>query len=201
MYEDISNQCLDEFGNIIQLVDNDAVKNSILGFFNTKAGEVINRPKDGGALEQFQFKRLTESNRSLLYFYVLTNLGINFIPAIEIKVLDIGMDRANNKWLIYLVYAIPNTNITGEVTTEIAKVFKKKSTNIEEITLVGKQLRNFILVKLWTMKNISLKWSSKGYVWGRYLFVNFDEYDPYYKVITELVNSNFYDITGTVIKE
>ena len=185
--------------NLDYIEDADAVENALILFFFTQKGEIINQPTKSGSLVPFLFKTLTTKTQGKLIFHIMTVINNDFYPRIILEDLSVLPDVVNKRWNISMTYYIPILQQSKTTNFELNRIRKNEDSKPVDIFYKDIELRNFVLSALWNMVNNSLKWNGKSWVWGKYNLVNLKDTDANFQLITELINSNFYDVNGQII--
>lgn len=177
-------------GTPYELNNEEAVKNAVILWITSKAGDFLRNPEAGGLLDRVLFKNM--HGRSIgLFLFALKNALINeFSPSI--KILDTQVERIYEyrTLKIHITYLIVASNIIQKV-----EVFTKDIKSIDEqkeqtVTYTGANLRMFCLIRVPNMNNELLIYNEEEdkWRWGIYYFQNFSTEDPYYDEIISICN-------------
>ena len=194
-YYDI-NANIDNDKNIVIVNNDKAIMNALHNWLQTKEGEILNKPNDGGSLFKYNFKTLSGFKKLQLLVLFRSQLDNYFSPKIDIIELNIEQDYSLQETYIHLKYFIPNFDkiITDRISINKLNINLENISEIKEIEYIGNTLENFVKINLWDMTNKSLKWNGSKWQWGdKYIFVNLQDSDTNFEKINDLINSNRFE--------
>lgn len=178
-------------GSIKEHVGADAIKNAFTFWILSVMGERIYNPIEGGLLDSSVFKNFTDDNAELIRFKLKSAIISKFSPTLIPRKILVTPNYTERVWEIYIYYYIPELDVEG-----IVEVYPKDisdSINLRnpiQVTFVGDNLTNFVLLKLDELQGKSIVYDSNtGYwTWDTFQFVGFDSTSSNFSTITNLIN-------------
>lgn len=176
-------------GNILTYTNNEALGNAIKFYLLSSKGAFIRQPTTAGILDTLLFRPLNPiyPEEKAGYLSQIRNTFNNFSTILS---LDITPDYENQSWNVRVKWLslLTKETIISEVKLRTELPPQEQLTEYLSVILTGESLYYFILSEQITMPDIKLEYIEEtGYIWGKYLFINFIETDPYYSQIIDLI--------------
>ena len=169
-----------------------AIKNALYQWMNSKRGDYLMNPSEGGVLDVFNFKNLNFDNTYKLKIQLLTALTTEFSPSITIESIDIVPDYNNRLLEIEITYSIPQERVTDSVSLFLNSEYSTKSFNYEEIILTEFNLYEFVSIKKPAQNSSRLLYDYElnSWKWGKYKLINLLPTDTYFSDILQICNGS-----------
>ncbi len=175
-------------GDLLTYKNNDALEQALRFYLVSRRGSFVREPTSAGILDTLLFKPLTDLSPEEKASY-LGQIRSKFNRFCDILSFSITPDYENRSWEVIVSWK----SLLTQETIETEVILRPDLTPLEllvnylEITLSGESLYYFILSEQITMPEVKLESNEVGYTWGKYLFSNFSETDPYYTQIIALI--------------
>jgi hypothetical protein len=179
-------------GTIKEYYDRDALKNALTLWLMSKKGDFIDAPDEGGILERFNFKNLTNETLEKMRFKIASKFNTRFSEVARLLNVSVKTNKTLRYTELYLTYRDLLNNTEETITiypTDFAKVSK---TSYDTIEFTGENLFNFVKIKKPDMQTLKIVFniSENCWIWGNRLkFVNFDFSDLYFEQILSYINT------------
>jgi hypothetical protein len=170
----------------------DAIKNALNQWINSKRGDYLMSPAEGGALDVFQFKALTADNIFKLRLQLLTALTNQFAPAINIDSIEVTPDYENRMTQIDIIYTIPQEGKTDTLEVFLNSQYNTISFEYQDVDLAGYNLKEFFVIKKPDQSSARLiyDYELNDWKWGKYKLTALTPSDPYFTEILIIANGS-----------
>lgn len=175
-------------GDAREGLNDDAISNLLAFFLSTKSGVFINEPEKGGMFQNLLFRSLSPLSGEQISSYA-SQIQKRFSRILELDSLTIEPDIVNRAWEVTVKW---RSLLTKEFQETDIILFADQSPSYQKFDLIGipdigETLFYFILAEQPSMSTVYLEYntSSEQWEWGKYVFTNFSESDPYY---TQIIN-------------
>lgn len=177
-------------GSLLELTNQDAVKNALLLWLGSKRGEYVMNPTAGGVLDASLFKNINEANVALLKLTLFTDLQERFSPSITVEDISVVPDYELRLLEITIKYVNQTDGNQDQLTfyTKDTSAYEHKEYQI--ITYSGNNLEEFVRLKKPEMKTKILEYNIDldKWVWGMYIFEGFSFSSPNFETVLTLCN-------------
>lgn len=179
-------------GNAIIYENDEAVKNAISQWLTSKKGEYLKNPSEGGILDYFLFKNMTNSNLELIGFAIQNLFTINLVSLVKLVNISIQPDYTNRSIDIDVTYRILDTNTIVTEQLSMDKVIDKKSNTYIDIDYIEENLFEFVKIQKYSHPSQKLIYDNDvlSWVWGEYKFINLTDEDEYFERILYVCNAS-----------
>jgi len=177
-------------GNAIVYENDEAIKNAISQWLVSKRGDYLKNPSEGGILDYFLFKNMTNSNLELIGFAIQNLFTINLVSLVKLVNISIQPDYTNRSIDIDVVYKINGTNTIVTEQLSMDKVIDKKSNTYIDIEYIEENLFEFVKIQKYSHPSQKLIYDNDvlSWVWGEYKFINLVDTDEYFERILYVCN-------------
>jgi len=177
-------------GNAIVYENDEAIKNAISQWLVSKRGDYLKNPSEGGILDYFLFKNMTNSNLELIGFAIQNLFTINLVSLVKLVNISIQPDYTNRSIDIDVVYKINGTNTVVTEQLSMDKVIDKKSNTYLDIDYIEENLFEFVKIQKYSHPSQKLIYDNDvlSWVWGEYKFINLVDTDEYFERILYVCN-------------
>lgn len=177
-------------GNAIVYENDEAIKNAISQWLVSKRGDYLKNPSEGGILDYFLFKNMTNSNLELIGFAIQNLFTINLVSLVKLVNISIQPDYTNRSIDIDVVYKINGTNTVVTEQLSMDKVIDKKSNTYLDIDYIEENLFDFVKIQKYSHPSQKLIYDNDvlSWVWGEYKFINLVDTDEYFERILYVCN-------------
>ncbi|HPJ86798.1 MAG TPA: hypothetical protein PLU55_01655 [Candidatus Pacearchaeota archaeon] len=177
-------------GNAIVYENDEAIKNAISQWLVSKRGDYLKNPSEGGILDYFLFKNMTNSNLELIGFAIQNLFTINLVSLVKLVNISIQPDYTNRSIDIDVVYKINGTNTVVTEQLSMDKVIDKKSNTYLDIDYIEENLFEFVKIQKYSHPSQKLIYDNDvlSWVWGKYKFINLVDTDEYFERILYVCN-------------
>lgn len=179
-------------GNAIVYENDEAIKNAISQWLVSKRGDYLKNPSEGGILDYFLFKNMTNSNLELIGFAIQNLFTINLVSLVKLVNISIQPDYTNRSIDIDVVYKINGTNTVVTEQLSMDKVIDKKSNTYLDIDYIEENLFEFVKIQKYSHPSQKLIYDNDvlSWVWGEYKFINLVDTDEYFERILYVCNAS-----------
>lgn len=179
-------------GNAIVYENDEAIKNAISQWLVSKRGDYLKNPSEGGILDYFLFKNMTNSNLELIGFAIQNLFTINLVSLVKLVNISIQPDYTNRSIDIDVVYKINGTNTVVTEQLSMDKVIDKKSNTYLDIDYIEENLFDFVKIQKYSHPSQKLIYDNDvlSWVWGEYKFINLVDTDEYFERILYVCNAS-----------
>lgn len=179
-------------GNAIIHENDEAIKNAISQWLTSKKGEYLKNPSEGGILDYFLFKNMTNSNLELIGFAIQNLFTINLVALVKLINISIQPDYTNRSIDIDVTYRILDTNTIVTEQLSMDKVIDKKSNTYIDIDYIEENLFEFVKIQKYSHPSQKLIYDNDvlSWVWGEYKFINLTDEDEYFERILYVCNAS-----------
>lgn len=177
-------------GKPYELFNEDAVKNALVLWITSKAGDFLLNPEAGGLLDRVLFKNMHGRSINLFTFALKNALYTEFFPAIRIIDFDIERDYQLKTLKISITYEISVSSSVQQLsfyTKDLIPIVEQKE---QEVPYTDVNLQMFCIIRKPDMNNELLVYNEEegSWRWGIYKFTNFSTEDSLYSEILEICN-------------
>ena len=177
-------------GSLVEHLESDAINSALICWLTSKKGDYIKNPTEGGILDSFNFKLLTDENISSLHFRLKNSIINFFSPSIKLIAIDLKPYYEERYLEITIKYSENITKSTNEVTLYVDAPTNIKSRQYEDVPYIEDNLKNFVLLKKPDMSKTKLVYNTEenSWIWGTYKFINFNQEASNFEEILYLCN-------------
>ena len=170
--------------------DDEALGNALTLWLTSKRGDFIRDPEEGGILDHYLFKNMTNSSINQIQFMLTNAIYRKFSNSIQLNNLVIAPDRVSRTIEISIYYTSLVSNKQNTVTIYIDEFPDIVYYKYQDVEYVGETLYNFIVLKKPSMNGRRLTYNieEESWTWGKYKFVNLTTTDSYFSVILAYIN-------------
>lgn len=181
-------------GTAKELLDDDAINNTIMMWFTTKRGDFLRKPTEGGTLDFTLFKNITPSLIESISFQIQNAVIINFSQYVDLNYVTVIPDYENNIVEISILYRSKITQQTNSTNIYLDNRITSEKFVYEDVAHTGENLENFVLINLTRLsgKRLVYNMDEMRWVWGRFRFPDNwgPNTDPYFTRILSLINGS-----------
>ena len=98
-------------GDIVQVWEEDALKNSLKMWIVSRRGDIIREPERGGFIIDWLTKPLNEENAENVEMSIRDGIDQSFAPALKIQNLSVTADPERRQWRIYMEVTSPDLKL------------------------------------------------------------------------------------------
>jgi hypothetical protein len=193
IYEDIDLYSRDNpDGSAISYYAEDAIKNALNQWVNSKKGDYLMNPTAGGPIDSFIFKTMTDSNIFSIRFQLLSALTNEFSPAITVNDIIITPDYENRMTEIEIIYSIPSEGSSDRLSVFVNSNYSVNAFEYEDVAYIEQNLLEFVTIKKPDLSSNRLLYDHElnSWKWGKFKFINLLPTDPYFSDILLICNGS-----------
>ena len=179
-------------GSPVEYFGVDAIKNSFNAWLTLNKGEILMNPSEGGALDSFVFKTLSDPKLTQLKIYLITEITKKFGNVLNLSGVELIPDYSNRLLEIQVNYSIPSENVSQSVSIYIDSNLEYQKFEYEAVSYTGQNLLEFFTIKKPSIPDSRLIFDYSGnfWRWNRFKLINLQPTDPYFEQILIIANGS-----------
>lgn len=172
-----------------------ALANGLVLYLTSRRGDFYDEPSAGGALQELEFKPLTNDVTKLVQS-TIQDVEILFGNYLRIQLFDVTPNYTAYSWEITIVFLSLITQETTLVEFDIGSKIKQPAGYLKKpyksVEYSGDNLLNFVQLHLPEMRGepMSFDVSTGKWVWGFLSFDNLTTTDPRFNDISTIIGNN-----------
>lgn len=172
--------------------DDEALGNALTLWLTSKKGDFIRDPEEGGVLDHYLFKNMTNNSIEKIQFMLTNAIYRKFSNTLELNQLLVEPDKLSRTIQISIYYTSLISNKQNIVTIYIDEFPDIVYYKYQTVEYTEDSLYNFVVLKKPSMSGRKLTYNieEESWAWGKYKFINLTTSDSRFSDILAYINGS-----------